>query len=285
MSRGVLDGPGRDLACLNDRFITDLADTLDPTQRLCPHLQPFRERLQGELIVRTRQQQWAVTGPGTLSAEMRLAWLEQLLHLWSPGHLALTCVRHRLGQVRENHAGGLELALGSVIRQCQERLARSEALLRQRDLRQEAFTHVEQLFHRWRSGYFAAFSPAGRCYVVLEELRWGAFGEALRLSAPLEAQRLRDMLRERATLQLASDAGAATRTRHYFSHWLTTPPSDGLMDYKDTLSWLGAQRDAGLHPVSWSVTQTWQSVALGMPRLCSAARLADAMVEEVFSAT
>jgi len=30
------------------------------------------------------------------------------------------------------------------------------------------------------------------------------------------------------------------------------------------------------------VTQSWQTVALGMPRLCSAKRLADAMVSEVF---
>ncbi|EIQ64799.1 hypothetical protein SF123566_5862 [Shigella flexneri 1235-66] len=35
--------------------------------------------------------------------------------------------------------------------------------------------------------------------------------------------------------------------------------------------------------MSWSVTQRWQNVALGMPRLCSAKRLVDAMVEEIFA--
>ncbi len=34
--------------------------------------------------------------------------------------------------------------------------------------------------------------------------------------------------------------------------------------------------------MSWSVTQNWQTVALGMPRLCSAKRLVDGMVEEIF---
>lgn len=47
------------------------------------------------------------------------------------------------------------------------------------------------------------------------------------------------------------------------------------------LSWLGDWCDMEQHPVSGSVTQRWQNVALGMPRLCSAKRLVDAMVEEI----
>jgi len=63
---------------------------------------------------------------------------------------------------------------------------------------------------------------------------------------------------------------------------LTTPATPGLMDYKDLLGWLGDWCDAERHPICWSVTQSWQTVALGMPRLCSATRLANAMVDEIF---
>lgn len=49
------------------------------------------------------------------------------------------------------------------------------------------------------------------------------------------------------------------------------------------LSWLGDWCDMEQHPVSGSVTQRWQNVALEMPRLCSAKRLVDAMVEEIFA--
>jgi hypothetical protein len=56
----------------------------------------------------------------------------------------------------------------------------------------------------------------------------------------------------------------------------------GLIDHKDMLGWLGDWCQADKHPVSWSVTQNWQTVALGMPRLCSAKRLVDGMVEEIF---
>jgi hypothetical protein len=55
------------------------------------------------------------------------------------------------------------------------------------------------------------------------------------------------------------------------------------MDHKDMLGWLGDWCQADKHPVSWSVTQNWQTVALGMPRLCSAKRLVDGMVEEIFA--
>lgn len=282
MSRALIDGPGRALSCLHARFFTDLADSLDPTQRACPHLQPFRERLQNEMLARMPKQQWVLSDMLTSQPDMRLAWLEQLLHLWSPGHLALRQTHARLDVMYHSQAGNRQLATGNVLRQCRERLGRSEAFLRQRDLVPEAWAHAEQLFCRWRSGEFAAWSPAGRCYIVLEELRWGPFGDALRLCAPDETARLRTMLRERAAQLLAGSMDAAPRTRHYYSEWLCTPPSAGLMDYKDMLSWLGAWSDGMLHPISRSVTQTWQSVALGMPRLCSASRLVDAMVDEIF---
>jgi len=283
MSRPLLEGPGRVLTCLPARFITDLADSLDTTRHACPHLHPFRERLQQEMIARSQQPPWALPDMLATRADLRLAWLEQLMHLWSPGQLALLHMSTRLAVVCGNQTGNMQLALGNVLRQCRERLAQREAFLRQRDMVQEAWTHAEKTLYRWRSGEFAAWSPAGRCYIALEELRWGPFGDAMRLSAPHERVRLKEMLRERATGLLATSVEAAPRTRHFYSRWLSTPSSAGLMDYKDTLSWLGAWSDGEHHPVSRSVTQTWQSVALGMPRLCSAARLVDAMVEELFS--
>lgn len=36
----------------------------------------------------------------------------------------------------------------------------------------------EQIFTRWRAGAYNAWSLPGRCFIVLEELRWGAFGDA-----------------------------------------------------------------------------------------------------------
>jgi hypothetical protein len=55
-----------------------------------------------------------------------------------------------------------------------------------------------------------------------------------------------------------------------------------LLEHKDALTWLGDGCDIERQPICYSVTQSWQGVALGMPRICSAMRLGSALVDEVF---
>ncbi len=158
-----------------------------------------------------------------------------------------------------------------------------EKALTQRGLLVQAGDQSEQIFTRWRAGAYNAWSLPGRCFIVLEELRWGAFGDACRLGSPQAVALLLGDLREKATQHLAESINAAPTTRHYYHQWFasSTIPTGG--DHADFLSWLGKWTTADKQPVCWSVTQRWQTVALGMPRLCSAQRLAGAMVEEIFS--
>ena len=118
---------------------------------------------------------------------------------------------------------------------------------------------------------------------MLEEVRWGRCGAAIRLGTPRVRDVLLEEIRQQATELLAKSVSAAPMTRHFYQQWLNSPPTPGLLDYKDTLSWLGNWSDSERQPVCWSVTQSWKSVALGMPRLCSASRLAGAMVDEVLT--
>lgn len=158
-----------------------------------------------------------------------------------------------------------------------------EKALTQRGLLVQAGEQSEQIFTRWRAGAYNAWSLPGRCFIVLEELRWGAFGDACRLGSPQAVALLLGDLRVKATQHLAESINAAPTTRHYYHQWFasSTVPTGG--DHADFLSWLGKWTTADKQPVCWSVTQRWQTVALGMPRLCSAQRLAGAMVEEIFS--
>ncbi|MCJ8703566.1 YjcZ-like family protein, partial [Escherichia coli] len=155
--------------------------------------------------------------------------------------------------------------------------------LTQRGLLVQAGDQSEQIFTRWRAGAYNAWSLPGRCFIVLEELRWGAFGDACRLGSPQAVALLLGDLRVKATQHLAESINAAPTTRHYYHQWFasSTVPTGG--DHADFLSWLGKWTTADKQPVCWSVTQRWQTVALGMPRLCSAQRLAGAMLEEIFS--
>jgi hypothetical protein len=54
-----------------------------------------------------------------------------------------------------------------------QRAAYKEKALTQRGLTVQAGEHSEQIFTRWRAGHYDGWSLAGRCFIVLEELRWG----------------------------------------------------------------------------------------------------------------
>jgi hypothetical protein len=216
---------------------------------------------------------------------MRLGLAEKLASQFDPGHLALTRMSRYLQQLQSKSHSSPELRqqFGLVSEQFSQRAEHKQRALTQRGLMVESGSHSDEVFTRWHAGQYDGWSLAGRCYIALEELRWGAFGDAWRLANGEVRGLLKDSLRSMTAQYLAQGIGAATETRHFYHQWLASPTSLGLMDHKEMLAWLGSSCDAVRQPVCWSVTQTWQPVALGMPRLCSATRLVDAMLEELFT--
>lgn len=206
-----------------------------------------------------------------------------------PGHLALTQIAQHLALLQKmdhrQHSAFPELPqqIAALYEWFSARCRWKEKALTQRGLLVQAGDQSEQIFTRWRAGAYNAWSLPGRCFIVLEELRWGAFGDACRLGSPQAVALLLGDLLEKATQHLAESINAAPTTRHYYHQWFasSTVPTGG--EHADFLSWLGKWTTADKQPVCWSVTQRWQTVALGMPRLCSAQRLAGAMLEEIFS--
>ncbi len=85
----------------------------------------------------------------------------------------------------------------------------------------QAGEQSEQIFTRWRAGAYNAWSLPGRCFIVLEELRWGAFGDACRLGSPQAVALLLGDLRVKATQHLAESINAAPTTRHYYHQRVT----------------------------------------------------------------
>lgn len=287
MKNRLLDGPGRVLECIYPKFIVDVVQGNDNPRQApgVPQQQAFRERLTQEIMAQTQLRPWAMSGMLNENAVLRLGLAEKLASTRDPGHLALTRITQRLSAMQQavsRPANPAARQLDELAEHFSQRAAWKEKALTRRGLAVQAGHHSEQVFNHWRVGNYSGWSMAGRCYVALEELRWGAFGDACRLASADVAKMLKDNLRVMAAEFLAQGIDAATTTRHYYHQWLSIPSTPGLMDYKDLLGWLGEWCDAERQPICWSVTQSWQPVALGMPRLCSAVRLATAMVDEVF---
>lgn len=291
MTNVLLEGPGRTLECVYPKFMVDLVQG-DETKRSGGFLQQqqrLRARLTQEVLSQTQLRAWVMAGVSSEHLVMRLKLVEKLAGTIDPGHLALVRIAERLvflqqtEQPRGQSTPGVMQQLISLADGFAQRSAYKEKALTQRGLTVQAGEHSEQIFTRWRAGAYDGWSLPGRCFVALEELRWGAFGDACRLANADVVSMLKDNLRTMAAQTLAHSVNAAPTTRHYYHQWLNSPAVGGASEHNDLLSWLGDWCDAQRHPVSWSVTQRWQNVALGMPRLCSAKRLVDAMVEEIFA--
>ncbi|MDN8601634.1 diguanylate cyclase regulator RdcB family protein [Citrobacter sp. S2-9] len=290
MTNTLREGPGRMLECIHPKFMVSLVQG-EELKRTGGTLrqQPFRDRLLQEMLAHAQPGTWVMTGGGSEHLLMRLTLMEKLAGMFDPGHLALTRIAHHLTllQHSERPRGyaipGILQQLDALTDGFTRRCAYKEKALTQRGLTVPAGEHSEQIFTRWRAGAYDGWSLPGRCFVALEELRWGAFGDACRLANADVVSMLKDNLCAMASHALARSIHAAPTTRHYYSQWLNTPNTQGTNDDNDLLSWLGDWCDADKHPVCWSVTQRWKNVALGMPRLCSAQRLAHAMVEEIFA--
>ncbi|QMI06755.1 diguanylate cyclase regulator RdcB family protein [Citrobacter sp. RHB25-C09] len=289
MTNTLLEGPGRTLESIHPKFMVDLIYGDEPKRAsVTLQQQQFRDRLTQEILSQTQLRAWAIAGVYSEHLMMRLKLVERLAAMFDPGHLALTRISQRLTFLQQSDitrgqsAPGLVQQVASLSEWFNQRCAYKEKALSQRGLTVQAGEHSEQVFTRWLAGAYDGWSLPGRCFVALEELRWGPFGDACRLANPEVVQMLKDNLRAMASNYLAHSIHAAPTTRHYYHHWLNASAAAGAGEYNDMLSWLGDWCEADKHPVCWSVTQRWQTVALGMPRLCSAKRLVDAMVEEIF---
>ncbi|WBM70344.1 YjcZ-like family protein [Buttiauxella sp. WJP83] len=280
----------RALECVAEKFVVDFARNRGVTRELWHSQQSkaYFQRLTGEFIGSSQLQKWAVDDVLLETPEFTLAMLGQLCQRVVKKHRAMTkvydsvCSMSAASARMNNEAHETRQLFALVQQQLALRIGKLEAQLNGTDLTHQGFVHCEQVFARWQAGHYLSFSPAGRCYVALQELYWGTFGDALRFGSTLQASELIEQARALAIRQLAQDVNASARTRHYYYEWLMFPSTPSMMESKDALAWLGDDCDREYQPVSFATTQTHLGVSLGMPRICSAMRLGSAMVDEVF---
>lgn len=182
MTKTLLDGPGRVLESVYPRFLVDLAQG-DDARLPQAHQQQFRERLMQELLSRVQLQTWTNGGMLNAPLSLRLTLVEKLASMLDPGHLALTQIAQHLALLQKmdhrQHSAFPELPqqIAALYEWFSARCRWKEKALTQRGLLVQAGEQSEQIFTRWRAGAYNAWSLPGRCFIVLEELRWGAFGD------------------------------------------------------------------------------------------------------------
>jgi len=285
MKHFVPTGSGRTLTCINEKFIVDFALGIEMVRQ--PRHTQQTKSFYDQLVTQFQDVQRGLENVFTPHSTAAISWLTEFISSLEPGYLATRKISEKLLQLEQKAVFTSPEVIDEysprdeLQTQLTFKLKQMENQLQTINLLEHGRKHYEQVLTRWEQGDYFPFSPAGRCYVALQELCWGAFGEAMLLADDLQKTRLIEEIRERVIDKLASEASASSHTRHYYHEWLTTPTSAGVLEYKDALAWLGDSCHIELQPVSYSVTQTWRSISLGMPRICSAIRLGGALVDEL----
>lgn len=82
---------------------------------------------------------------------------------------------------------------------------------------------------------------------------------------------------------MAQESGGSATVRLNTLDWLGGQGREQAdNEWHDAINWLGDWCSEEQHPVIWSTTQAAEHLPVRMPRLCSAERLSESMVDEIF---
>ena len=196
--------------------------------------------------------------------------------------LSLARVAHKLADQRDE--------LRALHTTMHQELTRVDAELSRLDMYAAAQEHRELVFSRWGAGGWNALPLASRCYVAINELYWGDFGEYCRRHPGERSRVMLETVKNKAVAQLRDDADVKPLQPVSLTRCWLAPvdqPSQTTRLFSEGLSWLGDQhRLDDAHPMGYLCTQ-WYTLGdpPQLPRTISlvptAERLAS-LVTDVF---
>ena len=277
------------LTCLPEKFIVDFANGIDVSrdhQRVLKE-QSFGARLFNSLNGKNACRQHEINQNMVEGLDASLAWLSELSNSVAKSNLALAKVNVRVNSLMQDTAkiarfsAATRQQLEVFAQRTSEQLSLIEASIQRIDLEQQGMIQLDSVMSRWQVGHFNGLSIAGRCYAVIEELRWGTFGDLLRQSSNNKAIAIVEILQNKAIVQMANDLNTKATQRLDVKEWINLPRHQ-LTDGQDALAYLGDWCISDNHPIVHAVTQSPENMSLHMPRICSSERLVNGLIDEVF---
>lgn len=272
------------LTCLPEKFIVDFASGIDVVRdhTRTQKDQSFMDRFLSGLTGNDVRRQQSVNASLADGIEGSLRWLTELTKSVVKSNLAISQVSERVNNLMQHTATIVSFSVDTrqKLEFFQKELESFQEEINRINIRLDGKSHVDAVMNRWKAGKFQQFSLAGRAYVALEELRWGAFGDLLRESDEQQVEKLLDDLINQVVTQLVHDTRTDDKQVRYPAEYWLQGTGDTL--FRDGLAFLGNHYSGRYHPIVFATTQTGQDLPLGMPMRCTAKRLAEAMVREVF---
>lgn len=280
------------LPMLADKFVVDFVNGIHVANdhiRVQKQRTKFFSRLADSVTGSGAARQAEINTNLANGVESSLKWLGELSESLAQSNYAIVCVNNRLNDLKHDvakiahYSADTRQLLNALSVQMAERCDRLEHEVARIDSVQRVHLNIEHVFSKWGAGKYQHFSHANRCYVALEELHWGAFGDFYRSNASeYDKQRFLEIAKNKAIDQLTKEVNATSVTRLNAHDWLAMPSSSNAATLTDALTYLGDAANDVQQPFIYSATQQPKQLPLRMPRLCSADRLGEAMLHEVF---
>ena len=273
--------------CIKDKAIVDLVNGLDISRdhQKSFDSQSFPSRLMNSFTGNNQARQGEINKALTEGLESTVSWLTELTDSMIYSNLAIQKVNQRVDTLTEHvtHLAGdymeTRAKLAALAAVTCDKLAVLESDIANLKLEVKANTQLDLVFSRWSTGYWHYFPIATRCYIALEELRWGSFGDFIRSANDKERRDYIELLRNKVIEQLAFDSGTTIKERIDSQTWI----EHGAKKTREAIEFLGDWCLEYKHPVTYFVTQEWEKEPLYMPRIISATKLGNYLTEEVFS--
>ena len=284
------------LSCLPEKFVVDFANGIDVVRdhtRTQKSRTGFFQRLYDGFSGQGTKRQHEVNASLADGVEASLKWLNELSTSLAKTNYSIVQVNQRVAMIQDalttvaNYSADTREQLIELSHNLGRRCNALEEEMNRIDMVQRANDHMDLVFTRWQAGRFHALSPSGRCYAALEELWWGNFGDFYRQSTASARAGHVERLTNRAIVQMAEDANTNPTARNSAKEWLLCPnanTSDTAPDMVQALEYLGDWAIADHQPFVYSVSSltAHAELPLTMPRICSATRIGEALVNEVF---
>ena len=280
------------LPMLADKFVVDFVNGIHVANdhiRVQKQRTGFMSRLADGLTGSGAARQAEINANLANGVESSLKWLGELSESLAQSNYAIVCVNNRLNDLKHDvakiahYSADTRQLLNALSVKMAERCDRLEHEVARIDFVQRVQLNIDHVFSKWGAGKYQYFSHANRCYAALEELHWGAFGDFYRSNANADdKKRFLEIAKNKAIDQLTKEVNATSVTRLNAHDWLAMPISPNAATLMDALMYLGNATNDVQQPFIYSATQQPKQLPLRMPRLCSADRLGEAILHEVF---
>jgi len=280
---------------LLDKFIVDFANSIDIISdhvRVQRKRTGFFNRCADAFTGNGARRQAEVNASVSMALEGAFHLLQDMIDSLAEPNFAVAQVNERVNALSQDvqtialYTAETRDLVQQLSRLFQERYSRTEAHIEHIDWRSKAHTQLDVVMSRWVSGSYYAFSPAQRCYLALEELRWGTFGDFCRKHDGPERDDLltilRGRLKERLQHELKFDS---LSERCPMALWMEIPSSCAtITDGQEAIAYLGDQWARDEQPFAYTVSQNpkkeeWPA---GFPRVTSVGQFADRFTDEIF---